>query len=76
MSSDQFFSSKWEGEVYGSGRWSYYDYMYLRDLFPPPLLARFPWDVVGLQGRDGADATLWIGTKGAHTPCHQVRKLH
>lgn len=29
------------------------------------------WSVLGLNGRDGKDSTLWIGSAGTYTPCHQ-----
>ena len=53
-------------------RWAYWDYRHLAHLLPPHLLATFPWASLGLQGRDGGESTLWVGTRGAHTPCHQV----
>lgn len=28
------------------------------------------WTYAGFPERKGADSTLWIGSKGAHTPCH------
>jgi HSPB1-associated protein 1 len=53
------------------GRWAYWDYRRLADLLPPDQLAAFPWSALGLAGRAGAESTLWVGTRGAHTPCHQ-----
>ena len=53
-------------------RWAYWDYRHLAHLLPPHLLAAFPWAPLGLPGRDGGESTLWVGTRGAHTPCHQV----
>ena len=44
----------------------------MAELFPKELLDKFDWSFTGLTGRNGHDTTLWIGTKGAHTPCHQV----
>lgn len=39
------------------------------------LLARVLQDVrwadFGFEGRDGGESTLWIGSEGANTPCHQ-----
>lgn len=29
------------------------------------------WAEFGFGGRDGRESTLWIGTEGANTPCHQ-----
>ena len=40
-------------------------------MFPSEVLQLFDWGVFGLEGRDGGDSTLWIGTAGAGTPCHQ-----
>lgn len=28
------------------------------------------WSALGLQDIDGHDSTLWVGSKGASTPCH------
>ena len=44
----------------------------MAELFPKEILDKFDWSFTGLTGRNGHDTTLWIGTKGAHTPCHQV----
>ena len=48
----------------------------MAELFPKDLLDKFDWSFTGLTGRNGHDTTLWIGTKGAHTPCHQVIMIH
>lgn len=29
------------------------------------------WKMFGLHDRDGEDSTIWIGSQGAYTPCHQ-----
>lgn len=29
------------------------------------------WAEFGFGVRDGRESTLWIGTEGANTPCHQ-----
>lgn len=28
------------------------------------------WSDIGLKDRSGKQSTLWIGSQGAHTPCH------
>ena len=28
------------------------------------------WTDMGMKDRDGKESTLWIGSQGAHTPCH------
>lgn len=28
------------------------------------------WSQMGMKGRNGNQSTLWIGSEGAHTPCH------
>lgn len=52
--------------------WVYADYKYMVQLCQdlPDLLSSIDWSVVGLKARDGKDSTLWIGSKGANTPCH------
>ena len=52
--------------------WIYADYEYMvhlcKDL--PDMLSSVDWSVIGFDARDGKDSTLWIGSEGAHTPCH------
>ena len=36
----------------------------------PDLLQAVDWSVFGLEGRDGNQSTIWIGSDGASTPCH------
>jgi len=52
-------------------RWAYWDYKYLAHLLPSEQLAAFPWADLGFPNRAGEESTLWVGTKGANTPCHQ-----
>jgi len=52
-------------------RWAYWDYKYLAHLLPAEHLAAFPWSNLGFPTRAGEESTLWVGTKGANTPCHQ-----
>merc|ERR1719391_1451811 len=43
----------------------------MKDAVNASTLAEFSWDGLGYPGRAGKDSTLWIGTQGAYTPCHQ-----
>lgn len=36
-----------------------------------PVLQDVKWSDFGFEGRDGRNSTVWIGTEGANTPCHQ-----
>ncbi|KAG9468968.1 hypothetical protein GDO78_021531, partial [Eleutherodactylus coqui] len=55
-----------------SESWAYADYKYLALLFKdqPEMLQEVSWADFGFPGRDGRDSTLWIGSRGANTPCH------
>ncbi len=37
----------------------------------PEILQAVDWSVFGFHGRRGNDSTIWIGSSGAFTPCHQ-----
>ncbi|KAL0269472.1 UNVERIFIED_CONTAM: hypothetical protein PYX00_007187 [Menopon gallinae] len=52
--------------------WLYYDYKYTKDVFPEnsDVIQAIKWTDLGLTELSGKDSTLWIGNKGAHTPCH------
>lgn len=52
--------------------WYYFDYKYMQEWFDnkPEILTSFSWCKFGTD-KDGSDSTLWIGSKGAHTNCHQ-----
>jgi len=58
-------------QLVGEDRWAYWDYKYLAHLLPAEHLAAFPWTNLGFPTRAGEESTLWVGTKGANTPCHQ-----
>ena len=58
-------------ELVGNDKWAYWDYKYLAQILPHEQMVSFPWADLGFPDRDGEDSTLWIGTKGANTPCHQ-----
>ncbi|XP_075750049.1 HSPB1 associated protein 1 isoform X2 [Rhipicephalus microplus] len=40
-----------------------------RDL--PSVLESVDWSLFGFPGRKGVDSTLWLGSEGSDTPCHQ-----
>ena len=52
--------------------WIYADYKYMVELCHdlPEMLSNVDWSMIGFEGRDGKDSTLWIGSEGANTPCH------
>jgi len=58
-------------KLVGEDRWAYWDYKYMAHLLPAEHLAAFPWTDLGFPTRAGEKSTLWVGTKGANTPCHQ-----
>lgn len=60
------------GQYSSDDYWCYADYMYMAYLFAdqPQLLKAVDWSCFGFVGRDGTQSTLWLGSEGAHTPCH------
>ena len=48
----------------------YFDYKYIKDIFDPDVIRMIDWSTAGYTGRGGAESTFWLGTEGAHTPCH------
>ena len=52
--------------------WVYADYKYMSQLCPDctELTSAIDWGVFGFHGRRGNDSTLWVGSRGAFTPCH------
>ncbi|XP_069886174.1 HSPB1-associated protein 1 isoform X1 [Dipodomys merriami] len=52
--------------------WAYADYKYLISLFEDraDVFQDVIWSDFGFPGRNGQESTLWIGSLGAHTPCH------
>ncbi|CAD6231884.1 GSCOCG00001635001-RA-CDS [Cotesia congregata] len=52
--------------------WYYFDYKYMHEWFndKPEILEAVDWKLFGFE-KSGRDSTLWIGSKGAHTNCHQ-----
>ncbi|KAK0182125.1 hypothetical protein PV327_000291 [Microctonus hyperodae] len=55
-----------------SNKWYYFDYKYMHEWFEtkPEILSAVDWKYFGFD-KGGKDSTLWIGSKGAHTNCHQ-----
>ncbi|XP_034935822.1 HSPB1-associated protein 1 homolog isoform X2 [Chelonus insularis] len=53
-------------------KWYYFDYKYMHEWFKlkPEILKAVDWKPFGFD-KSGEDSTLWIGSKGAHTNCHQ-----
>lgn len=56
-----------------SDYWAYADYKYIAVLFQdqPSMFEGIKWSEFGFEGRNGRESTLWIGTEGSNTPCHQ-----
>ncbi|XP_013001834.2 HSPB1-associated protein 1 isoform X2 [Cavia porcellus] len=52
--------------------WAYADYKYFVNLFEDnsDVFQDVLWSDFGFPGRNGQESTLWIGSLGAHTPCH------
>ncbi|XP_012862615.2 HSPB1-associated protein 1 [Echinops telfairi] len=52
--------------------WAYADYKYFVSLFEnkTDVFQDVMWADFGFPGRTGRESTLWIGSLGAHTPCH------
>ncbi|XP_036739383.2 HSPB1-associated protein 1 isoform X3 [Manis pentadactyla] len=52
--------------------WAYADYKYFVSLFgdKTDIFQDVRWSDFGFPGRNGQESTLWIGSRGAHTPCH------
>ncbi|XP_028020679.1 HSPB1-associated protein 1 isoform X6 [Balaenoptera acutorostrata] len=52
--------------------WAYADYKYFVSLFEDKtdIFQDVIWSDFGFPGRNGQESTLWIGSTGAHTPCH------
>lgn len=67
----QLLSDEYYQDLDKRNEWAYFDYKYMAEIFPKEILDTFDWSFTGLTGRGGADTTLWIGSRGAHTPCHQ-----
>lgn len=53
-------------------QWYYFDYKHMQEWFKDnqDIIESLNWEKFGFN-KNGSDSTLWIGTKGAHTNCHQ-----
>ncbi|CAH0690086.1 unnamed protein product [Spodoptera exigua] len=56
-----------------SDEWMYFDYKYLYQWFngDDELYKGVSWQQFGYSDKGASDATLWVGSSGAHTPAHQ-----
>ncbi|CAB3248931.1 unnamed protein product [Arctia plantaginis] len=56
-----------------SDEWMYFDYKYVYQWFntDDELYKDISWKQFGYSDKGAADATLWVGSSGAHTPAHQ-----
>ncbi|XP_074033062.1 HSPB1 associated protein 1 [Leptinotarsa decemlineata] len=61
-----------EQSLTNSTEWFYFDYKYLNDCLKEvnDLRNEIHWDPLGFPEIKSEDCTIWIGSKGAHTPCH------
>lgn len=59
-------------ELRDTGKWFYFDYKYLNEWTSNDnsALKSVSWSNFGFPEIDAAGSTLWIGSEGAHTPCH------
>ncbi|KAK9869129.1 hypothetical protein WA026_002884 [Henosepilachna vigintioctopunctata] len=59
-------------ELSNPRKWLYFDYKYLNEHFlnANELRENINFEDLGLTGVSASDSTIWIGSKGAHTPCH------
>merc|ERR1719369_212166 len=71
MDTKDLFSAKTLHSTIPTDSWVYYDYKYMTSILHPPYLPLFSWSKFGYPGRDGCNSTPWVGSEGAHTPCHQ-----
>ncbi|CAH2045623.1 unnamed protein product, partial [Iphiclides podalirius] len=53
--------------------WMYFDYKYLQQWFNSDhdICKEVSWKKFGYASKSSLDSTLWIGSRGAHTPAHQ-----
>ncbi|XP_013139235.1 PREDICTED: HSPB1-associated protein 1 [Papilio polytes] len=61
------------GKAEESEEWMYFDYKYLQQWFNGhnELIKEVSWKKFGHPDKNASHSTLWIGSKGAHTPAHQ-----
>jgi len=61
------FLNKYKSEQDADNQWSYFGYKYLNEC-PKKCRENINFDFLGFP--DLADVSFWLGSKGAHTPCH------
>jgi len=71
VSTKDFLNEETRDSLIPADSWAYFDYKYMATELEAAYLPSFSWDKFGYPGRAGSDSTLWVGTEGAHTPCHQ-----
>jgi len=71
VSTKDFFNEETRYSLVPADSWAYFDYKYMATEIEPAYLTAFSWAKFGYPDRAGSDSTLWVGTEGAHTPCHQ-----
>ncbi|XP_014254081.1 HSPB1-associated protein 1 [Cimex lectularius] len=71
MTMSNFLSLFFKPEEKANKNWFYFDYKHIAQWFEKNIeQLDFSWACVGYPERTAKDSTLWIGTEGAHTPCH------
>ena len=56
--------------LYPEKHFLYFAYKHMKDFFEPAVMTMIDWTAFGFPGRNGGESTFWLGTAGAHTPCH------
>ncbi|CAH0728431.1 unnamed protein product, partial [Brenthis ino] len=56
-----------------SEEWMYFDYKYLHQWFSNDneIMKEISWKQFGYPDKGATDTTIWVGSKGAHTPAHK-----
>lgn len=58
-------------DIENSGNWLYFDYKHIGETVDENIFKSISWKKFGYENLGPKDSTLWIGSIGAHTPCHQ-----
>ncbi|XP_022174308.1 HSPB1-associated protein 1 isoform X1 [Myzus persicae] len=58
-------------DIENSGNWLYFDYKHIGKTVNENIFKSISWKKFGYENLGPKDSTLWIGSIGAHTPCHQ-----
>ncbi|VVC24789.1 Hypothetical protein CINCED_3A000347 [Cinara cedri] len=62
---------KMSKNIENNGDWLYFDYKYIGENVDEKIFQSITWEKLGYENLGAKDSTLWIGSTGAHTPCHQ-----